>query len=184
MAGICLPLSDPRFTPKQGQYLAFIYAYTQVLGRPPAEADLQRHFRVSPPSVHQMVLTLELTEQRRYRSPVLQGDRRRRLMSSPARLEPRPRSLKSALTAPSRETLVGSVERVTFHNEENGFAVLKVKARGRRDLVAVVGHAAFISAGEFIHAVGVWLTDRAHGLQFKADTLKTTPPTTADGIEQ
>ena len=59
MAGICLPLSDPRFTPKQGQYLAFIYAYTQVLGRPPAEADLQRHFRVSPPSVHQMVLTLE-----------------------------------------------------------------------------------------------------------------------------
>jgi hypothetical protein len=47
------------FTPKQGQYLAFIYAYTHVLGRPPAEADLQRHFSVSPPSVHQMVLTLE-----------------------------------------------------------------------------------------------------------------------------
>ena len=43
----------------QGQYLAFIYAYTRVLGRPPAEADLQRHFGVSPPSVHQMVLTLE-----------------------------------------------------------------------------------------------------------------------------
>jgi hypothetical protein len=38
----------PRFTPKQGQYLAFIYAYTRVLGRPPAEADLQRHFGVSP----------------------------------------------------------------------------------------------------------------------------------------
>lgn len=51
--------SGPGFTPKQGQYLAFIYAYTQVLGRPPAEADLQNHFRVSPPSVHQMVLTLE-----------------------------------------------------------------------------------------------------------------------------
>jgi len=47
------------FTPKQGQYLAFIYAYTRVVGRPPAEADMQRHFRVSPPSVHQMVLTLE-----------------------------------------------------------------------------------------------------------------------------
>ena len=89
-----------------------------------------------------------------------------------------------AHAAPSRETLVGSVERVTFHNEESGFAVLKVKARGRRDLVAVVGHAAFISAGEFIHAVGVWLTDRTHGLQFKADTLKTTPPTTAEGIEK
>ena len=47
------------FTDKQGQYLAFIYAYTRILGRPPAEADLERHFQVSPPSVHQMVLTLE-----------------------------------------------------------------------------------------------------------------------------
>ena len=47
------------FTDKQGQYLAFIDAYTRVNGRPPAEADLQRHFRVSAPSVHQMVLTLE-----------------------------------------------------------------------------------------------------------------------------
>ena len=58
MPGPCRP-SGPSFTPKQGQYLAFIHAYTQVLGRPPAEADLQRYFRVTPPSVHQMVLTLE-----------------------------------------------------------------------------------------------------------------------------
>jgi exodeoxyribonuclease V alpha subunit len=85
---------------------------------------------------------------------------------------------------PPRETLTGSVERVTFHNEDNGFAVLKVKARGKRDLVPVVGHVASISAGEFIHAVGVWITDRTHGLQFKADFLKTTPPTTAEGIEK
>jgi Mn-dependent DtxR family transcriptional regulator len=49
----------PDFTDKPGQYLAFIYAYTRIHGRPPAEADLQHHFRVSPPSVHQMVLTLE-----------------------------------------------------------------------------------------------------------------------------
>src|SRR5580658_2419782 len=55
----CLPASAPGFTPKQGQYLAFIHAYTLVLGRPPAEADLQRHFRVTPPSVHGMVLSLE-----------------------------------------------------------------------------------------------------------------------------
>jgi hypothetical protein len=48
-----------RFTDRQGQYLAFIDAYTRVHGRPPAEADMQCHFRVSPPSVHQMVLTLE-----------------------------------------------------------------------------------------------------------------------------
>ena len=59
--GVGLPPSAPRFTPKQGQYLAFIYAYTRIHGRSPAEADLQHHFRVSPPSVHQMVLTLERT---------------------------------------------------------------------------------------------------------------------------
>ena len=71
---------------------------------------------------------------------------------------------------------------VTFHNADTGFAVLKVKARGRRDLVTLVGHAPTIGAGEYIHAVGTWFTDRTHGLQFKADTLKTTPPTTAEGI--
>jgi DNA-binding MarR family transcriptional regulator len=49
----------PSFTPKQGQYLAFIDAYTRVHRRPPAEADMQRHFGVTPPSVHQMILTLE-----------------------------------------------------------------------------------------------------------------------------
>ena len=49
----------PRFTPKQGQYLAFMYYFTKLHGRPPAEADLQRYFQVSPPAVHQMILTLE-----------------------------------------------------------------------------------------------------------------------------
>lgn len=55
----CLRQPPIGFTEKQGQYLAFIHAYTLVLGRPPAEADLQRHFQVTPPSVHQMILTLE-----------------------------------------------------------------------------------------------------------------------------
>jgi DNA-binding MarR family transcriptional regulator len=49
----------PVFTPRQGQYLAFINAYTTVNGRPPAQADIQRFFQVTPPSVHQMLLTLE-----------------------------------------------------------------------------------------------------------------------------
>jgi Mn-dependent DtxR family transcriptional regulator len=49
----------PAYTQKQGQYLAFIYYYTKMNGRPPAEADIQMYFRVSPPSVHQMILTLE-----------------------------------------------------------------------------------------------------------------------------
>jgi Mn-dependent DtxR family transcriptional regulator len=50
---------DPRFTDKQGQYLAFIHAYSLVNGRPPAEADMERYFCVTPPTVHQMVLELE-----------------------------------------------------------------------------------------------------------------------------
>ncbi len=48
-----------KFTDKQGQHLAFIHAYALAIGRPPAEADIQRFFAVTPPSVHQMVLTLE-----------------------------------------------------------------------------------------------------------------------------
>ena len=71
---------------------------------------------------------------------------------------------------PERENLAGLVERVTFHNEDSGFCVLRVKARGRRDLVTVVGHAASISAGEFVHASGQWVNDRTHGLQFRAAT--------------
>ena len=51
--------SPSEFTPRQGQYLAFIHAYTLVNGRPPAQADMQRFFRVTPPTVHQMLLTLE-----------------------------------------------------------------------------------------------------------------------------
>ena len=51
--------AGPTFTEKQGQYLAFIYAYGRIFRRPPAEADIQRHFGVTPPTVHQMVLTLE-----------------------------------------------------------------------------------------------------------------------------
>jgi len=51
--------SPPEFTPRQGQYLAFIHAYTLVNGCPPAQADMQRFFGVTPPTVHQMLLTSE-----------------------------------------------------------------------------------------------------------------------------
>ncbi|WP_027582977.1 MarR family winged helix-turn-helix transcriptional regulator [Bradyrhizobium sp. Ai1a-2] len=57
MAGVSP--SAKTFTTKQGQYLAFIHLYTKLHRRPPAEADIREYFRVSPPSVHQMVLTLE-----------------------------------------------------------------------------------------------------------------------------
>jgi exodeoxyribonuclease V alpha subunit len=76
------------------------------------------------------------------------------------------------------------VKRGTFHNDESGFCVLRVKARGHRDLVTVVGHAAAIAAGEWITATGEWFNDRTHGLQFKARFFKITPPTTAEGIEK
>jgi Mn-dependent DtxR family transcriptional regulator len=58
-SGAARSLSSQSFTEKQGQYLAYIHAYTRLHRRPPAETDMQQYFRVSPPSVHQMVLTLE-----------------------------------------------------------------------------------------------------------------------------
>ena len=82
------------------------------------------------------------------------------------------------------EVLAGSVERVTFHNAENGFCVLRVKARGHRDQVSVIGHAATISAGEWITASGEWTNDRVHGQQFRARFVRTSAPTSTDGIER
>src|SRR3954471_5573356 len=82
------------------------------------------------------------------------------------------------------EVLGGLVDRVTFHNSENGFCVLRVKARGQRDLITLVGHAAMISAGEFVQASGSWTNDRTHGVQFRASFLKATAPTTVEGIEK
>jgi hypothetical protein len=66
------------------------------------------------------------------------------------------------------EALARIVELVTFHNPENGFCVLRVKARGLRDLITVVGHAAMVSPGEFVQMSGVWVNDRTHGQQFRA----------------
>jgi exodeoxyribonuclease V alpha subunit len=83
-----------------------------------------------------------------------------------------------------QEVLAGLVERVTYHNAENGFCVLRAKARGHRDAVTVVGHAATIAAGEWVTASGEWVNDRTHGQQFKARFLRTSPPTSADGIEK
>src|ERR1700731_3557028 len=84
----------------------------------------------------------------------------------------------------NREVLAGLVERVTYHNSENGFCVLRAKARGHRDVVTLVGHAATIAAGEWITASGEWINDRTHGQQFKARFLRSSPPTSADGIEK
>ncbi len=93
-------------------------------------------------------------------------------------------SFSSPAPAGQREVLAGLVERVTFHNEQNGFCVLQVKARGQRDLITVVGHAAAISPGEFIQASGAWVNDRNYGQQFRAAFMRAEPPNTIDGIEK
>ena len=92
--------------------------------------------------------------------------------------------VQSPRTSTPTEVLAGLVERVTFHNEENDFCVLRVKARGQRDLITVLGHAAMISAGEFVQAGGSWINDRTHGVQFRASFLKAAAPTTIEGIEK
>jgi exodeoxyribonuclease V alpha subunit len=82
------------------------------------------------------------------------------------------------------EGLAGLVERVTFHNSETGFCVLRVKVRGRREVVTLVGHAARIAAGEWITASGRWVNDRIHGQQFTAQTLRSSAPTSIEGIQK
>lgn len=82
------------------------------------------------------------------------------------------------------ESLSGLIERVTFFNEGNGFGVLRVKAKGHRDLVAEVGSLPSASAGEWVTAEGRWVQDKEFGLQFRAATLNSTAPTTREGIEK
>lgn len=89
----------------------------------------------------------------------------------------------SASEAP-QQSLTGSVDRVTFHNEETGFSVLKVIVGGRKTPVTVVGQLANIVPGETIIANGEWTNDRIHGRQFKASELKTQPPDSLEGIEK
>ncbi len=82
-----------------------------------------------------------------------------------------------------QESLSGLIERVTFFNEDSGFGVLKVKAKGHRDLVTVVGSLPSVSAWEWLTAQGRWVQDREYGQQFRAEMLTSTPPTTKEGIE-
>jgi exodeoxyribonuclease V alpha subunit len=76
------------------------------------------------------------------------------------------------------------VERVTFHSSETGFCVLRVKVRGHRDLVTVLGSAADIHSGEYVQASGHWERHRDHGMQFRALFLQVTAPTSLEGIER
>ena len=82
------------------------------------------------------------------------------------------------------DRLAGLVERVTFHNEQNGFCVLRLKVKGERELITLIGHAPIVSPGEYASASGHWVTDREHGRQFRAVFVKISPPTTLTGIER
>src|SRR6201987_3259066 len=84
---------------------------------------------------------------------------------------------------PATEEISGLIERVTFHNEENGFCVLRVKTPGHREETTVIGSLPSVTAGEWLVAEGGWVRDKEHGLQFKAALMKTVPPTTPEGIE-
>lgn len=86
--------------------------------------------------------------------------------------------------AAPRERFGGSIERITFHSEDTGFCVLRVKAKGHRDLVTVVGAAVSVTLGETVEAYGQWFNDPTYGLQFKAEALQLVPPVTLDGIEK
>src|SRR5499427_5783778 len=93
-------------------------------------------------------------------------------------------TMKNEPTPVDREVLTGVVERVTYQNAENGFCVLRIRARGHRELVTLVGHSATISAGEWVTATGNWVNDRTHGQQFRAQFLKTSAPSSVEGIEK
>ncbi|KDP87431.1 recombinase RecD [Cupriavidus sp. SK-3] len=82
------------------------------------------------------------------------------------------------------DRLAGLVERVTFHNADSGFCVLRLKVKGERDLITLVGHTPTVAPGEYASASGTWVTDREHGRQFKAVFVKISPPNTLSGIER
>jgi exodeoxyribonuclease V alpha subunit len=83
-----------------------------------------------------------------------------------------------------KEYLSGNIERITYHNTENGFCVLRIKVKNHKDLVTVTGNVPSVSVGEYIKCSGIWYNDRNHGKQFKADFLKALPPDTLEGIEK
>ena len=84
--------------------------------------------------------------------------------------------------SPEKEVLSGSIERVVFHSEESGFCVLRVQARGHRDIQAVIGRASSVSPGQWITASGRWINDRTHGRQFEASYIKASAPDSAEGL--
>lgn len=82
------------------------------------------------------------------------------------------------------ELMTGVVDRVTFHNEETGFCVLRIKPQAGRGSVSLVGHSPPMCEGEFVRAEGHWVEDPRHGRQFRASEISISAPSTVEGIER
>lgn len=82
------------------------------------------------------------------------------------------------------EQLQGIVERITYHNPENGFVVLRIRVRGQRELQTLVGNVPAVTVGEHVKASGEWRQEKVHGRQFKATEVATLPPASKEGIER
>ncbi len=95
-----------------------------------------------------------------------------------------PAKTDSSLTNEEKVFLSGTVERVTYHNTDNGFCILRVKAKSYRDIVTVVGYASLVASGEFVEAIGNWKNDVQYGLQLVAVSLKIAAPTSLEGMQK
>ena len=82
------------------------------------------------------------------------------------------------------ENVTGVLERITYYNEENGFAVLKLKIKPKAELVTVIGNVININVGEYLECHGNWVNNKTHGIQFKATQIKNITPTSIEGIEK
>ena len=80
------------------------------------------------------------------------------------------------------DILRGTIERITYHNEENGYTVAQLQPDGAAYMVAVIGNMLGINVGESVAVTGVWTSHAQYGRQFKADTVKTVLPATIAGL--
>ena len=83
-----------------------------------------------------------------------------------------------------RAGISGVVQRVTFQNEENGFCVLRIQPGSSLERVTLVGPSLPVQSGEFVRAQGKWVDDPRHGPQFRAESIRVSAPSTAEGIER
>jgi len=82
------------------------------------------------------------------------------------------------------ELIQGSIERIAFHNAENGFCVIRAHAKAHSELITIVGFSPFVAVGQYVECQGSWVNDERHGLQFKAEVFVVIPPTTLAGLER